>query len=239
MLSNKLYQNKIMNKKTMYTLLIILGVALVIWFLYSWLSVRAIEEPKYKVITSADGYEIREYASHIIAETKISNAESRDDAVRKGFPIIAGYIFGDNKSKDKIAMTAPVNTESSDSEKIAMTAPVNTEKIAMTVPVNTEQAEATGTYKISFVMPSKYTLDTLPTPNDNRVTLKEIPAHKVAVKKFTWLAKESTVKKQEEALLSALSRDGIETVGSINLARYNPPWTIPFMLRNEIQVEIK
>jgi hypothetical protein len=228
-----------MNKKTMYILLIILGVALIIWFLYSWLSVRAIEEPKYEVVTAAQGYEIREYAAYIIAETTVSGAKDRDEAARKGFPIVAGYIFGDNTSKDKIAMTAPVNTEAGESEKIAMTAPVNTEKIAMTVPVNTEQEKADGTYKISFVMPSKYTLETLPIPNDSRVTIKEVPSRKVAVKRFTWSASESAVKKHEEALLSALERDNIETVGAINVARYNPPWTMPFMLRNEVQIEVK
>ncbi len=212
----------------MYTILIILGVILIIWFLYSWLSVRAIEEPKYDVVTTAQGYEIREYAAYIIAETTVSGAKDRDEAARKGFPIVAGYIFGDNTSKDRIAMTAPVNTEAD-----------NSEKIAMTVPVNTEQEETEGTYKISFVMPSEYTLETLPKPNDSRVIIKEVPSRKVAVKRFTWLAKEFAVKKQEETLLSALSRDDIETVGAINLARYNPPWTMPFMLRNEVQVEVE
>ena len=88
-------------------------------------------------------------------------------------------------------------------------------------------------------MPSEYTLETLPTPNDSRIKLKEIPSRKIAVKRFTWSTSEDKVKKQEEALLSALNRDGIETLGAINLARYNPPWTMPFMLRNEVQVEIK
>ena len=228
-----------MNKKTMYTILIIIGVALIIWFLYSWLSVRAIEEPKYEVVNAAQGYEIREYAAYIIAETTISGAKDRDEAARKGFPIVAGYIFGDNTSKDKIAMTAPVNTEAGESEKIAMTAPVNTEKIAMTVPVNTEQEKDDGTYKISFVMPSEYTLETLPTPNDSRVSIKEVPSRKVAVKRFTWSASESVIKAQEEELLAAIARDGFETVGAINVARYNPPWTMPFMLRNEVQVEVE
>ena len=88
-------------------------------------------------------------------------------------------------------------------------------------------------------MPAKYTLSTLPVPNNQRVELKEVPSRKVAVKRFTWSAKETMVKKHEEALLSALSRDGISTVGNVNVARYNPPWTLPFMLRNEVQVEIE
>lgn len=228
-----------MNKKTMNIILIMIGVVLVGWFLYSWLPVRNIEEPKYTVVSEASSYEIREYASYIVAETTVSGAENRDEAARKGFPIIAGYIFGDNTKKDKMAMTVPVNTEESTSEKIAMTAPVNTEKIAMTVPVNTEKVQESNTYKISFVMPSKYTLETLPEPNDKRIELREVPAHKVAVRRFSWTTSESAFKKHEAELLEALRHDGVETVGAVNVARYNTPWTIPFMLRSEVQVEVK
>lgn len=215
-----------MNNKTMY-ILIALGIVLIIWFLYSWLSVRNIEEPKYSVVSKADGYEIRQYSSYILAETVISSAIDRDDAVRKGFPVVAGYIFGDNTKKDKIAMTAPVNTEKT-----------NSEKIAMTVPVNTEQAEK-GSYKVSFVLPSEYTMDTLPTPNDSRVRLVEVPSRKVAVKRFTWIVNETRLRKNEESLLASLKRDGVVPVGAVNVARYNPPWTLPFMLRNEVQVDVK
>jgi xanthosine utilization system XapX-like protein len=226
-----------MNNKTMY-ILIALGVGLIIWYLYSWLSVRNIEEPKYSVVSVADGYEIREYNSYILAETVISGAKDRNDAARKGFPIVAGYIFGDNTKKDKIAMTVPVNTEETTSEKIAMTVPVNTEKIAMTVPVNTEEAEK-GSYKVSFVLPSEYTMDTLPTPNNSRVSLVQVPSRKVAVRRFTWTADETRLRKNEEILLSSLKRDGVVPVGAVNVARFNPPWTIPFMLRNEVQVNVK
>lgn len=212
----------------MNIILIIVGVVLVGWFLYSWLPVRNIEEPKYTLVSEASGYEIREYASYIVAETTVGGAGNRDEAARKGFPIIAGYIFGDNTKKDKIAMTVPVNTEAGVSEKIAMTAPVNTEEEA-----------GSGAYKISFVMPSKYTLETLPEPNDKRVELREVPAHKVAVRRFSWTTSESAFKKHETELLEALKRDGVETVGAINVARYNTPWTIPFMLRNEVQIVIK
>jgi len=223
----------------MNIILIIIGVVLIGWFLYSWIPVRNIEEPKYTILSDASGYEIREYTSYILAETIVDNAYNKNEAVRKGFPIIASYIFGNNIKKDKIAMTAPVNTEESSSEKIAMTAPVNTEKIAMTVPVNTQKEVGGGAYKISFVMPSKYTLETLPEPNDKRVKLREVAAHKVAVRRFSFTTSESAFKKQEAELFEALKRDGVETFGPINIARYNTPWTIPFMLRSEVQVQIR
>jgi hypothetical protein len=234
----------------MYIFPIIVAIALSTWFLYSWLSVRTVEEPRYDVVQVTEDYEIRQYAAYLIAETTVSGAKDRNEAARKGFPIVAGYIFGDNTSQNTIAMTAPVNTEADGSEKIAMTTPVNTEKIAMTtpvntekiamtVPVNTEQGEAGDLYKVSFVMPREYTLETLPTPNDARVVIKEIPSRKVAVKRFTWTATEARVAKHEQTLLAALARDGVETVGVVNVARYNPPWTIPFMLRNEVQVDVR
>ena len=226
-------------KKTMNTILIIIGVVLVVWLLYTWLPVGNIEEPKYTLISQENGYEIREYGDYILAETTISGAENRDEASRKGFSIIAGYIFGDNIKKDKISMTVPVNTEESTSEKIAMTAPVNTEKIEMTMPVNTEEEADSGAYNVSFVMPSKYTLETLPEPNDKRVKLREVLAHKVAVRRFSWTTSESAFTKNEAELLKALSRDGVETVGAVNVARYNTPFTIPFMLRNEVHLEVK
>lgn len=217
-----------MNKKNMNILLIVVAVVIVAWFLYSWLPVRNIEEPKYTVASEAIGYEIREYSSYVIAETTVTGAKNRSDAASKGFSVVAGYIFGDNSKKDKIAMTVPVNTEEGVSEKIAMTA-----------PVNTEASDESGVYKISFVMPSKYSVDTLPTPNDNRVVIKEMAARKVAVLRFSWSNSEAAFKKHEAELLDMLKRDGIETVGAVNIARYNTPWTIPFLLRNEVQVEIK
>jgi hypothetical protein len=88
-------------------------------------------------------------------------------------------------------------------------------------------------------MPGKYTLDTLPEPNDKRVVLREVPIHKVAVRRFSWTTSESAFKKHEAELLNALERDGVETVGVVNVARYNTPWTIPFMLRSEVQIEVR
>lgn len=216
-----------MQKITMY-LLIAFGVIVLLWFLYSWLSVRSIEEPRFSIQKTTNDYEIRTYEPYIIAETVVTGAQNRDIAANKGFPIIAGYIFGNNTKQDSIAMTVPVNT----TEEVS-------QQIAMTVPVNTQPGESVGDYTISFVMPRQYTLDTLPKPNDSKVALRQIPARTVAVKTFSWSNSEATFKKQESILRAALQRDGIDTVGSVNVARYNPPWTIPFMLRNEIQIEVK
>jgi hypothetical protein len=226
------------NNKSNNVLLIIIGVILTGWLLYSWLPTRNIEKPAYTVVSKADGYEIRSYSPYIIAETTILDVQSRGEAARKAFPIVAGYIFGGNTSKDMIAMTTPVNTQGDDSEKIAMTVPVNTEKIAMTTPVNTEALDKKGSYKVSFVIPSRYTLETLPTPNDSRVELKEVPARNIAVKRFSWSSSESKFSKKEKELLLSLERDDVTTISEINIARYNTPWTIPFMLRNEVQIEV-
>jgi hypothetical protein len=232
-----------MKKINMNILLIIFVTFFAGWFLYSWLPVFFVKEPKYEVVKIADGYEIRSYDSYIIAETIVSGAKDRGEAVGKGFSIVSGYIFGNNKKRDKIDMTVPVNTRESDSEKIDMTAPVNTEEVTsetidMSAPVNTEEGGGSGLYKVSFVMPSSYTLETLPEPNDSRVKIIEVPARKLAVRKFSWSNSESAFKKNETLLLNALKRDGVEILGSINTARYNMPSTIPFMLRNEIQIEV-
>ncbi len=260
-----------MKKMTMHNLFIFIGVLFVVWFLYSWIPVINIEKPKYKVVQKTDDYEIRAYDSYIIAETVIVGAKDKNEAVNKGFSIIAGYIFGDNTKKGKIDMTAPVNTKEDVSEQIEMTAPVNTEKIPMTAPVNTEEVvsekinmtvpvnteeifsenipmtapvntglgEGERVYKISFVMPSSYTIETLPKPNDSRVEIKGVPARKLAVRQFSWSNSESAFNKNEALLLESLKRDEVETVGQVNIARYNMPWTIPFLLRNEIQIEVR
>ena len=214
------------NKKMVYIAGAVI-VILTIWILYSFVSTRNIEEPRYKVVSTTNEYEIREYESYIIAETTIKNARDSNDAANKGFPIIANYIFGNNTKADKIAMTTPVNTEQGVSEKIAMTA-----------PVNTQQENSDGVYRISFIMPSKYTLETLPQPNDKRVVINEIPVHTMAVKSYSWSNSEKKVEKLKKEFIEKLSNESITIVGTPLVSRYNPPFTIPFMLRNEIQIKV-
>jgi hypothetical protein len=202
--------------------LLILFVVIVLWSIWGYFSSN-VEQAGYSVVRKANGYEIREYPTHIVAQTTVDG--TYDEALSEGFSIIAGYIFGGNAKKEGIAMTAPVTSQNSASEKIAMTAPVI--------------AGTDGNSRIiSFIMPKKYSLDTLPTPNDSRVKLVEVPAKKMAVLRFSWVRTADRVKRMEEQLLAMLSQDGVKTIGTPSYAGYNAPWTPPWMARNEVMVEV-
>ena len=191
--------------------------------LYSGASM-AIEEPKYDVIEQSGDFELRAYAPKIVAETLVSG--SLDKASRAGFRVIAGYIFGDNTvatgGNEKISMTTPVTMEASSA------------KISMTTPVSMEQSG--DQWRMHFVMPSEYTLVTLPKPNNPAVTLREIPTSHYAVIRFSGFAGEEKTAKKTAALLAWLESKGIKPTGKPELARYNPPWTLPFLRRNEVMV---
>ncbi|MFA6408040.1 MAG: heme-binding protein [Candidatus Paceibacterota bacterium] len=204
--------------------LLTLAVLITIWSLIGYFTSNA-EQAKYSVIKKADGYEIRNYPAHIVAQTLVEGVDVNGDAFNKGFSIIAGYIFGGNVKKENIAMTAPVIAQDS------------SEKIAMTVPVT---ARAAGTSQVvSFVMPSGYTLATLPTPTDSRIQLVEVPEQKIAALTFSWYRTDSRFEEMQEQLFADLARDNIEIIGTPIFAGYNPPWTPPWMTRNEIMIQIK
>lgn len=205
--------------KILLTVLILL----IIWSIWGYLSSN-VEQAQYSVVKKTDGYEVREYAAHIEAQTTVVGPY--DEALNKGFGIIAGYIFGGNIKRESIAMTAPVREQKQLSETIAMTAPA----------VASTQGDSRV---IAFVMPRSYSLSTLPTPNDPRVKLVEIPAKKMAVMRFSWFRNSDRIQKMEAQLLSVLSRDGVEVVGTPSYAGYNAPWTPPWMSRNEVMVEIR
>lgn len=182
----------------------------------------AIEEPSYVVESKTDDYEIRAYSTIIVAETKVKAAF--EDAGNEAFRILADYIFGNNKAQAKIAMTGQVSQAKS-------------EKIAMTAPVSMKQEE-TG-FVVRFTMPKKFTLETIPQPNDERVKIRQIPARKVAVLRYsgTWSEKRYTEKLA--LLLAALKKDGLKTAGVPVFARFNPPFWPPwFLRRNEIWIKI-
>ena len=138
--------------------------------------VSNVEQPKFTLVEADGAIEIRDYAPMIVAEAEASG--DRDSAIGAGFRIIADYIFGNNSTLQKVAMTAPVTQQGG--EKIAMTAPV------------TQQGEGQS-WVVRFVMPASYTMETLPKPNNPAVTLKEVPGKRFAVIRFSGLGSESNL----------------------------------------------
>ena len=210
-----------------YYLLGAVVIGLLIWMVASYAVVRSIEEPAYTVIETKDGYEIRQYQSYLMATTQVTG--DYNEATSRGFRIIADYIFGNNTKQESIAMTAPVleSPKENSSAKIAMTVPV----------LETESGNATRT--IAFVLPAQYTLETLPLPNNSAVSIVTVPARKVATLSFTWYPTASRVETKKALLKSYLTRDQKITVGATETARYNPPLSMPLMLRNEILIPIE
>lgn len=201
----------------------------------------AVEEPKFDVLTEDGSYQLRRYAPVIVAETLVDG--DMDAASGKGFRLIADYIFGNNTLADagadnasaKIAMTAPVTLEPvARSEKIAMTAPVTAERVAADASMATASQ-----WRIQFVMPGQYSMQTLPKPVNPAVSLRELPARTFAVLSYSGLNTASKVQQKTDELTAWMRSRQLEPVGAAQLARYDPPWTLPMWRRNEIQVEVK
>jgi SOUL heme-binding protein len=184
--------------------------------------VSNVEQPKYQVIESSGNIEIRDYAPMIVAEAEV--AGDRRDAIGKGFRIIADYIFGNNTAAQKVPMTAPVTQQGS--EKIAMTAPV------------TQQGDG-NIWWVRFVMPSSYTMKALPKPTNPVVKLKEIGATRYAAIRFSGMADEDSLKRRTEELNAFISAKNLTPLSAPTYAFYNPPWTLAFLRRNEVMVEIR
>ncbi len=180
------------------------------------------EEPDYETLRKDGNIEFRQYPELIAAEIEV--AGSGESAANRAFKILAGYIFGKNLSKSKIAMTVPV-TESIASEKISMTVPVSA-------------IESNGRMKMQFYMPSKYTLETLPEPIDKRIKFVELPAKKYAVIRFSGFASERNISEKELVLSGYLNDRQVDYDKQSLRAFYNPPWTLPFLRRNEVWYEL-
>lgn len=184
----------------------------------------SVASPKYTVLDRRDGYEIRQYGGHLLAETEIRGPYK--ESLNQGFRILFDFISGNNEGKIPIEMTAPVLQE----------AKPGPQKIDMTAPVLTESRD--DRHLIAFIMPEKYTAQTLPRPKDARVTIREIPPRKAAVLTYSWYATDERVRKETDRLRSLLERDGARPTSSFRSAQYNPPWTLPFLRRNEIMVDL-
>lgn len=196
----------------------------------------AIEEPAFKVISKTGKFEIRQYAPYLIAQTWVEG--DMDDAGSQGFRRIADFIFGNNQlpggqASSKIAMTAPVTMEPQ-SAKIAMTAPV-----AMEPSDNTSGMKSAQRWRVQFAMPRQYTLANIPQPKNAAVTLSEVPEKYVAVHSYSGLNTLQRVQDKTDDLLQWVKTSSLVAKGPPQLARYDPPWTLPMWRRNEIMVEIE
>lgn len=183
----------------------------------------ATEEPAFSVVIQEGDFEVRDYPALIAAEVAVTG--SRDEASNAGFRLLAGYIFGGNTRRQSIAMTAPVVQQRTTSETIAMTAPVT-------------QSGGDRAWVVRFVMPSSYTMETLPTPNDARVRLVSVPSQRFAVVRFSGLARPADVERRTASLRAFLERRQLSVAGAASLARYDPPWTPWFMRRNEVWIPL-
>ena len=197
----------------------------------------AVEEPKYEIVVQDSKFEVRRYAPFIVAETWVEG--DMDAASGKGFRAIADYIFGNHKSpqtagSSKIAMTAPVTMEPQGKPStIAMTAPV-----VLQPAKDADGLVGAQRWRVHFVMPSEYSLASLPTPINGAVTLREVPATLVAVAKYSGFNTESRIQEETLALAAWMEARKLVAVGTAKLARYDPPWTLPMWRRNEIHMEI-
>ena len=180
-----------------------------------------VEQADYKLIRSEARIEIRDYPPMILAEVEVLG--KRKEAISEGFQKLANYIFGNNTSQKKMKMTAPVINESS--EKMAMTAPVT-------------QEQYLDRWKVRFVIPKKYSLETVPKPNSKEVVLISLDARRFAVIRFSGFANDQSIKKHIEELKAYILVESLQPIGNPSLAFYNPPWTLPFLRRNEVMIEI-
>jgi effector-binding domain-containing protein len=183
----------------------------------------AIEEATYNVVKKDDKFEIRDYAPHILAETVVEG--DLEQAGSKAFNKLFRYISGDNRSRDKMAMTAPVSQEAI-GEKIKMTAPVGQQRVQ-------------DRWAVSFMMPASYTLETLPEPEDPDVTFRQVPARRMAAVRYSGFWSEKNYLRYKMELESWIHERGLTIVGDPVWARYNPPFTPWFLRRNEILIPVK
>ena len=182
----------------------------------------AIEKAKYSVLEKEGNFELRKYEPYIVAETIVEG--DFDEVGNEGFRRLFDYISGKNRKRQKISMTAPVSQEP-ESEKISMTAPVN-------------QVRVGEKYRIAFLMPAKYSMETLPEPLDARVKLKEVPGQLIAAFRYSGTWSRDRYQEKRIQLQTLMRQRHLEPSGEPIFARYNPPFMPWFLRRNEVLIPV-
>ncbi|MHC4133240.1 MAG: SOUL family heme-binding protein [Planctomycetota bacterium] len=182
-----------------------------------------IEKAKYKVTKKEGKFEIRQYSTQIVAETLVD--ADFDDAGNIAFRRLFGYISGNNRKRESISMTAPVNQK------------VRSEKISMTAPVN--QYQSKGRFIVSFVMPSKYTMESLPEPQDPNVALREVPSCTLVAVRYSGTWSKKKYETQKKLLEEFIRSKDLRITGEAVFARYDPPFQLSFLRRNEVLIPVE
>ena len=192
----------------MWIVLIVLTVVFIAFQSFMSISNSNIEKQQYRVVKAERGFELRYYPPATFATVK-SSAKSYRELSGSGFRKIAGYIFGDNESSTKIAMTSPVHMDINEKES-----------------------------SMSFVMPSNYDVKSLPKPNDARVEIHQTSGEYAAAIEFGGFANDASIRKHAEELKQLLDEKGIKTIGNFRYLGYNPPYQI-IARKNEIVVAVE
>lgn len=169
----------------------------------------AIEEPSYRVVEQEGDFQLREYASYLLAETRV--AADFEDAGTVAFRRLFGYISGGNQGKQKVAMTAPVRQEAGEA----------------------------GSQRVAFVVPATFSLATVPVPGDPQISIREQPAQRVATLRYSGRWTEANYRDRERALRDWMSRRGLKATGPAVYARYNAPFVPWPLRRNEVMVPVE
>jgi len=186
----------------------------------------AIEKPEYSVLREEGDFQLREYQPYIVAETTV-RGDDFAEVSNNGFRVLADYIFGNNTRRESMGMTRPVTIEESEEKSV---------KMSMTAPV--EMYGEDGIYVMTFMMPSEYTMETLPLPNDERVKLREIPARRIAAIEFSGGWSQESARERTEELKVWMGKKGFRAAGEPIFARYDPPFVPWFLRHNEILIPV-
>jgi hypothetical protein len=183
------------------------------------------EQPQFELVERVGNIEIRRYRPMLVAEVSVDG--EREKAINQGFRILAGYIFGGNQGKQSIAMTSPVTQE------------IVPEKIAMTSPVTQTADSVDGQrWTVAFMMPSKYSMESLPKPNNDRIRFRMSEPQLRAAIRFDGISSASNLGKHREALLAFAAERKLLTQGEPIVAFYDDPFTLPWNRRNEWWIAI-
>ena len=173
--------------------------------------IRLNEEPEYDILKEDHSFEIRHYLKQLRAQITI-HAQSFDEFREAAFKKLAAYIFGDNREEKTVSMTSPV----------------------------LEQQEEDGVWSMSFILPSHYTLQTAPTPNDSAIKLIEVAPYDAAIMIYSGNNTLEKIKSHEKDLMKWLkAQPNFERIGNYTMAQYDAPFVIPFMKKNEIHLQVK